>query len=611
MIIYRWADTIGPLADEIVLRPTDPESVGVLRKPAIAAELALLRSKLAPARQVDIGLVGDFEFSQARSVSYAEAAMLSIANVVDGIFFQQVGLRVNVAYLRLYDSADPFSSADVPTLLEEIVTLKFDTPELRAAGLVHLITGRDLDEGSDAPANARLLGGAVFGALCDARFAVGVTQWTGGSATTVAAHEIAHNLGAPHDAEPGSPCESTSDQYLMSPFFNFSQTFSECSVQQMMLELATADCLVNLPPNDIAVSWLSGPTVAVLDRPFNVAFAVNFSGAVDALDVQIRFSGRGIRFEHYSYQSIPCTRTGDEINCTATKFGRNGGSAWFGASVVPVESGPVSIEVSASAANDYNAANNVYVFTVNVPPAPSFSLSSATATRTVIKPGEVTDLAWDVINKGPIAATNVRAELDFNAFNALELVGAQMPGGGACTRDPMNVYKWLCPIGTIASGQSFRPTINVRGVGPSDMAPRTTTGGFVSLKLIAAEPAANQNESWRSPDVTITPNIADLSVTPTGPSSVSTGSKVTWVLTARNAGPDRVEQVSVGFSAYPGIAFDSVTAGVGSCTISELMSPMFGNCQLGALAPGDSREVRIELTAPTPRDYGSKQGISA
>ena len=188
--------------------------------------------------------------------------------------------------LRTYGvEPDAFTGTNASALLNQLEQHKFDTPALRSKGLVHLFTGRDLDERPNTPAGGRLLGVANLGVLCHARDAAGLTQYTDlNTAAVVAAHEIGHNFGAPHDTDAGSACQSVSDGYLMAPFVNGSRTFSECSVQQMEPQLAAATCFTNLPANDLSVQRLDGPAEVIATRTFNVAFAVDYSGPAEALE---------------------------------------------------------------------------------------------------------------------------------------------------------------------------------------------------------------------------------------------------------------------------------------------------------------------------------------
>jgi hypothetical protein len=251
-VIYRWADTLSAATDAVVFPPRAPLDAGTSQKTStlqsLAVELAALPPGVAPAEMLDIGLLADAEFVQMNGTG-SEALMLGVANTVDGIFSAQVGVRIRVAELKTYGSEpDAFDGTDASALLSQLGTVKRETPALRDKGLVHLLTGRNLDEQPGAPQGSRLLGIATFGALCHARLSVGLTQYTDSAASALlAAHEIGHNFGAPHDRETGSPCEAAGDGYLMAPFYNGTGQFSACSLEQMAPEIAAASCLVPNP----------------------------------------------------------------------------------------------------------------------------------------------------------------------------------------------------------------------------------------------------------------------------------------------------------------------------------------------------------------------------
>ena len=393
-IIYRWADTLSALTDSLTT-PAVPGGAAAPQKPATAPEifdeLAASQSKLAPAQQLDIGLLADSEFVQ-RYGSNAETNMLSVANIVDGIFFGQLGVRINVAELRTYGvEPDAFTGTNASALLNQLEQHKFDTPALRSKGLVHLFTGRDLDERPNTPAGGRLLGVANLGVLCHARDAAGLTQYTDlNTAAVVAAHEIGHNFGAPHDTDAGSACQSVSDGYLMAPFVNGSRTFSGCSVQQMEPQLAAATCFTNLPANDLSVQRLDGPAEVIATRTFNVAFAVDYSGPAEALEPLVTITAGNLTRQSLTaglpavceyWQSSPMT-------CRFGRFQPGSGRVEFSAEFVAPQGGPAYVDVEVTSLNDYSPANNRYRFAFNVvreptpdpaPPTPAPTAAPAPA----------------------------------------------------------------------------------------------------------------------------------------------------------------------------------------------------------------------------------------
>ena len=590
-VIYRLADTLSASTDDVVTA-----AASELKRPMMAAsDLAALPTKLNPVQQLDIGLLADAEFVQANGGS-AEADMLSIANVVDGIFFNQVGVRINVAELRTYPAEpDPFSGTDASALLGQLGDFKAATPALSDKGLVHLLTGRDLDEPAGTPAGVKLLGLAHLGGLCDARLAVSVTQATNlGAAALVAAHEIGHNFGAPHDAEAGSPCASTPDGFLMNPLLNYSQQFSECSLQQIAAELSRTTCLKNLPANDLSVQPLSAPTAVIVSRAFDVTFAVDFSGVADALDARMTVTYRNLRI--LSFTSGPpatCTFPSDsDGTCTFPAFGAGGARREFGAEFVADQDGPASIDVEVTALNDYEPSNNRYQFAFNAQPDARFVLEDPGSLYPAVKPGESFDLDWVVRNAGVIAATGVVAQIRFG--DRLEFVAVELPNGASCSHDPAT-FDWFCPVGNVGPGATFPLKLRLRAADIPYLQPGTMTGESVWLVVTAAEPIFNYESSWLGAGVTITPRIADVYVDLTAPASAPVDSKVTLTLRVGNRGPDSVENVNAALHTWTGrgLTFDSATSTRGSCA-KDFNGYMV--CQIATLASGETIEVTAQAT---------------
>jgi hypothetical protein len=81
---------------------------------AIAAELAAsAASAPLPTRELEVGLLGDFEFSQRQGVD-SEEAMLARFNIVDGIFSTQANLRITPALVHVFTTSnDPCTEGDL------------------------------------------------------------------------------------------------------------------------------------------------------------------------------------------------------------------------------------------------------------------------------------------------------------------------------------------------------------------------------------------------------------------------------------------------------------------------------------------------------------------
>jgi hypothetical protein len=217
-----------------------------LQAPVTGAELA---RQLAPfaltigadeaKRRLDVAVVGD-ELLVAQDGDDAEANLLARLNVIDGLFASQLGIRVAAGSVTLFTSRDeePFGRTTNPgELLDELSAWRHGNAGQRENGLTHLFTGRNL--------NGRTVGMAYMDSLCSRRYSTSLSQATAsvGFAALIAAHEIAHVFGAPHDGEEATACVAAPSGYLMAPRINGSQEFSQCSLDQMAPQLQ-ASCLV-------------------------------------------------------------------------------------------------------------------------------------------------------------------------------------------------------------------------------------------------------------------------------------------------------------------------------------------------------------------------------
>lgn len=197
-------------------------------------------------RRMGLTVVADAPFVQAFG-DEAEALLLAQVNIIDGLFTNQVGVNIAAERVQIFTEAarSPFSnSTNTDELLSQVAAWRGSNLQQRYTGVTHLFTGRDLD--------GRTVGLAFVNSLCSSRFGASLSQATVGLSYTglIAAHEIAHVFGAPHDGDAAGACAATPPDFLMAPRINGSQEFSACSLEQMMPALSAASCL----------SWVSAET---------------------------------------------------------------------------------------------------------------------------------------------------------------------------------------------------------------------------------------------------------------------------------------------------------------------------------------------------------------
>lgn len=220
---------------------------------AYIEQLNEMTSELA-SKEMLLSLTADVEYATTSAVDPADE-MLAELNIVDGIFSEQVGVKISVNEIRILTDNGPLTSTDSEELIvayRNYVTNSYNNP-----GASHLFTGKDLDGGT--------IGIAYVGAICN-EFAIGLTQRFGANTALVTAHELGHNFGAPHDNQSGSACVATPGIYLMNPSINGSDQFSDCSLSQMAPLVNSGACLVSV---DAPVIVSTPNTNAVYGAPYS------------------------------------------------------------------------------------------------------------------------------------------------------------------------------------------------------------------------------------------------------------------------------------------------------------------------------------------------------
>ena len=295
-VIYRLSDTLSDLGPQFCSVQTPPEEATSLAGyKALVAELQANQPLAAAATltgQIQVAIVGDFEFFTDHPAD-AESTVLTRMNVVDGIFSDQVGVHIVVSSVNVFSTdTDPFTTSTPSNLLNQLADYKNATASIRSTAIAHLMTGRDLDGAT--------VGIAFLGSLCNPRFGVslseGGSEISSTSAALVAAHEMGHNFGAPHDAEPdpmqNQACASTPPTFLMAPSFSGSSTFSQCSLDQIRPVVSGAACIQSVAVADAAVSISPASVSAMPNQPLAYSISVNSIGtaALNAAILSITLS---------------------------------------------------------------------------------------------------------------------------------------------------------------------------------------------------------------------------------------------------------------------------------------------------------------------------------
>jgi hypothetical protein len=437
--------------------------------------------------EIILGAVGDYEFTQAVG-SNAEAAILTRLAIVDGIFSEQLGVQISVPAVETFtDLDDPFSDTTVPEeLLDEVRTFRGSSEERRSPGLTHLYTGRDLDGNTVGIAYTPATPDSFV--LCTASGA-GLSEGGTGRGSTfealVAAHEIGHNFGAPHDGEEGSLCVDTPQTFLMAPTINDSQEFSQCSIQQMENDIAAASaagCITPLPSTDIATRFVGQAATVLLSARADITVDIVNNGAELAENVMADVTlPTNVEFVSANSAAAACMSGAGTVSCD---FGDvpGGTAASIDIVVEATATGTGSFDASVTAVADDRLANNTDTFLLRVDPAVDLVVNAPTTVSVTVNSSAT--VATTLENRSPLQATGVTLAIDLAA--GLEATAASW-SIGSCTVAAARVD---CQANAFAGQSSSDLSLTVRGVS-SGTRTVTFTLGSAETEANAADNSAN------------------------------------------------------------------------------------------------------------------------
>ena len=385
-VVYRLSDTQVEFGGGTctTVRPDRgaEQSSGLDEYRVLVGELVQVAEATGLSGRLRVSALADYEYFQfAGSAQSARNRIVAIFNNVDGIFSAQVGIQIEFAdgITVFEDPADPFSSSVGRDLLTQLAAYRESQPSLRSTGITHLVTGRDLDGST--------VGIAYIGSLCVARFGASISQGVSTLTSLVAAHEIGHNFGAPHDGEtadpgePVNPCASTPRTFLMAPQINGSDQFSQCSLTQIEPLVRAASCI--LPIVTIADVALAAETTSISvasGQAFALAAGVSSRGPADAESVRLTFAlpnGLSV-IDGAATNGGSCASQAGGIACTWPVLGADLTSL-VSVNLRADAAGTYTVPVTLSAAQDASSGNDVLSFQVIAtaqapippPPAPS------------------------------------------------------------------------------------------------------------------------------------------------------------------------------------------------------------------------------------------------
>jgi Metallo-peptidase family M12/FG-GAP-like repeat/Carboxypeptidase regulatory-like domain len=228
-----------------------------------------------PLQDLRLATEADHDYVLARGgPAEADRAVLSIINQVEGIYELELGLSIKIVYQSTWDTAnDPYSTSNPSALLGELTDYWNANRGSVARDMVHMWTGKHLDNGT--------IGTAYLEALChfsgNGRAAYGISaSISGPQQIAITAHEIGHNLGATHPNQqvpPISDCDNT----LMSSSVGATPQLSFCQYSRDEIN-AYLNSRVGCLENGISqLSFFAATNYAVGEDPISVTSS-DFNG---------------------------------------------------------------------------------------------------------------------------------------------------------------------------------------------------------------------------------------------------------------------------------------------------------------------------------------------
>jgi hypothetical protein len=520
-------------------------------------------------RQIEISLIADSAFAASEG-NDPTAAMLARLNIVEGIFSEQVGLLVLATDVRiLTPQDDPFSGTKPASLLEQLGKYRAATPAVRARGLAHLMTGRNLD-GTTA-------GIAYVGSACEAERGVSLSERSYGTTVSaiVMAHELGHNFGAPHDGESGGACAKVAGGYIMSPTISGYASFSQCSLDIMRPVIQAASCVTAADFADLALATATGSVNAEGGVPFTLAYSASSVGtkpAEDALFTLVLPEGAGLSLDAVSAEGASCSISGLTATC---EFGAIPAGEQRAISITArgLLAASVTARARVGAGNDSLGSNN----------ARDVSIAIRSGIDAAV---QLSADAAEVATGAPLAIhAQVRSQRALPVRNAVlslnldrAITSASMPGA-SCTVSNSSV---LCNIPEIAPGASLQLTASASTAlaGPLLALATVTAAGDGDMSNNSAHAQA-WVQADRDVELSAGPSMVELAV----------GGTYEIPYLVRTRGPQAVEDVVLWVTLPAGaVALDSIDADGAPCTATDGVT---WRCDLGTIAAGAARMVRV------------------
>ena len=349
----------------------------------------------------------------------------------------------------------------------------------------------------------------------------------------------------------------------------------------------TADTTVNASA-DLSVTK-SGPATVTAGGTVTYTVDAANAGPSNAANVSVVDTlPAGVTFGSVtpSNGGWSCSNAGD-VSVTCTRANWNAGASTTFTIIVdaPNQAALLSNSVSVSSTtSDPDPSNNSDTADTTVNASADLSVTK-TGPANVTAGGAIT-YTVDAANAGPSDAANVSV---VDTLPAGVTFGSVTPSNGGWTCTNAGDVSVTCTRANWNAGASTTFTIVVDA--PNQPGTLTNT---VAIASTTSDPDPTNNTDSVNTDVG---GSADVSLTKSGPASVTAGDTITYTVDAENAGPSAATNVSLVDTLPAGVNFVSVTASTGGWSCSNA-GDVSVTCTRANWNAGASTTFTIVVDAP-------------
>ena len=314
--------------------------------------------------------------------------------------------------------------------------------------------------------------------------------------------------------------------------------------------------------------------------------------------------------------TTPAVGAAGTITCTIATLA-SGASATFSivlklASSTPSGGGLTNVAVVSTTTIESNGENNSASTTATIQTSADASVTKS-GPATVTAGANIT-YTVSVSNSGPSNAASVALADTLPANTTFVSMSQSVGPVFSCTTPAVGAAGTItCTIATLPPGTTatFSIVVRLASSAPSD-------GGVTNVATVATTTTeSNSGNNSASTTATIQTS-ADVSVTKSGPTTVTAGTNIAYTVSVSNSGPSNAASVSLTDTLPANTTFVSLSQSVGpvfACTTPAVGAAGTITCTIATLAPGASATfsivVRLASSAPSGGSVTNTASVSS